>query len=50
MMSPGLLLFVESLGVVLGSNIGTNSNASDVYNGLRLSIFALHWLSCIGNS
>lgn len=47
MVSPGLLLFVESLGVVLGSNIGTTSDASDVYDGLRLRIFALdypvHW-------
>ncbi|HYX14239.1 MAG TPA: hypothetical protein VE944_07705 [Nostoc sp.] len=42
MMSPGLLLFIESLGVVFGSNIGTTSNARDVYNGLVLRIFALH--------
>ncbi|WP_196523240.1 hypothetical protein [Nostoc commune] len=52
MVSPGLLLFVESLGVVLGSNIGTTSDASDVYNnGLRLRIFALHYpSSCIGTA
>lgn len=34
MVSPDLLLFVESLGVVLGSNIGTTS--SDIYNRLYL--------------
>lgn len=47
MLSLGLLLFVESLGMVLGSNIGTTSDPSDVYDGLRLRIFALdypvHW-------
>ncbi|MCC5606030.1 hypothetical protein LC612_04280 [Nostoc sp. CHAB 5834] len=49
MVSPGLLLFVESLGVVLGSNIGTTSDASDVYDGLRLRIFGLH-CPCIGTA
>lgn len=44
MVSPSLLLFIESLGVVLVSNIGTTSDASDVYNdGLRLRIFALYY-------
>ncbi|AUB40187.1 hypothetical protein COO91_06193 [Nostoc flagelliforme CCNUN1] len=47
MVSPGLLLFVESMGVVLGSNIGITSDASDVYDGLGLRIFTLdypvHW-------
>ncbi|WP_375497471.1 hypothetical protein [uncultured Nostoc sp.] len=51
MVSPGLLLFIESLSVVFGSNIGTTSNASDVYNRLRLRIFALRCpSSCIGTA
>ncbi|MEH2437005.1 MAG: hypothetical protein V7K25_22660 [Nostoc sp.] len=47
MVSPGLLLFTEFLSMIFGSNIGTTSNTSDVYNGLRLHIFALHCLPVV---